>query len=458
MTTSISINENSDNNKNKFIGEGSYGCAYYPGINCIAKKNKKKQITKLQEINFYSKNEIVIGKLVKKISNYKKFYAPIIKFCLISFDKLEKSELNLNQCELLFDEYYYYKDIDDKNYKNLVDNKYFLTYITYIKNKSLKSFLFDIDNIKSFFVNSVNCHYHILNGILLLNNNKIIHNDLHYKNVLYDLKKKNPIIIDFGLSYLTNKMYKINNNIDYRYLKKFYMDYRVDSYNHNIEKRFITFITYNKSDYINLNVESNFEKNILTTNIIKNFVEDCYNSIANNDEILFFFNKVELDNYKKSLYNFYNKFSNKNKYLYFTDIVNELLPYVFAYNDLYSLTINYIYIFYMKKDFIEQDNYLNNICKFYIQILKKSLHPDPELRLSIKHTKLLIEYIFKYISKTDPDNDKYIGNFLSDFTVFLKQNNISIDIVFDQTFAFIDFNLILNKEILTFIRKSKLIF
>ena len=112
----------------------------------------------------------------------------------------------------------------------------------------------------------------------------------------------------------------------------------------------------------------------------------------------------------------------------------------------------------MKKDFIEQDNHLNNICKFYIQILKKSLHPDPESRLSIKHTKLLIEYIFKYISKTDADNDKYISNFLSDFTVFLKQNNISIDIVFNDTFAFIDFNLILNKQILTFIRKSKLIF
>ena len=27
--------------QNDFLGEGSYGCVYYPGIDCKGKKNKK---------------------------------------------------------------------------------------------------------------------------------------------------------------------------------------------------------------------------------------------------------------------------------------------------------------------------------------------------------------------------------------------------------------------------------
>ena len=57
---------NNDTNDN-FIGQGSYGCTYFPGIDCSYKKNKKKYLTKIQKINFYSNNEIKISKMIKKI-------------------------------------------------------------------------------------------------------------------------------------------------------------------------------------------------------------------------------------------------------------------------------------------------------------------------------------------------------------------------------------------------------
>ena len=41
-----------------FLGQGSYGCVYYPGIDCKGKKNKKTTVTKIQEI---------IGSFIKKI-------------------------------------------------------------------------------------------------------------------------------------------------------------------------------------------------------------------------------------------------------------------------------------------------------------------------------------------------------------------------------------------------------
>ena len=56
-----------DGDKN-FVGEGSYGCTYFPGIDCTGKKNKKQYLTKVEEINFFSNNEIVISKMSSPFS------------------------------------------------------------------------------------------------------------------------------------------------------------------------------------------------------------------------------------------------------------------------------------------------------------------------------------------------------------------------------------------------------
>ena len=60
---SLKIEESGIQQSNKFMGEGSYGCVYYPGINCKGKKNKKKRN------NFYSENEKTLGEYIKKNVN-----------------------------------------------------------------------------------------------------------------------------------------------------------------------------------------------------------------------------------------------------------------------------------------------------------------------------------------------------------------------------------------------------
>ena len=49
------VNKNKEQTKihQKFLGEGSYGCTWKPGIKCDGSSNKKrKQVNKIQEINF----------------------------------------------------------------------------------------------------------------------------------------------------------------------------------------------------------------------------------------------------------------------------------------------------------------------------------------------------------------------------------------------------------------------
>ena len=102
----MSMHQVLNQERSTFLGEGSYGCVYYPGISCVGKLNTKKLITKIQDINFYSDNEKSIGIYIKnKIANYKKYFSPIVKYCIVKFNTLEKSNLDIAKCNILFEEY-----------------------------------------------------------------------------------------------------------------------------------------------------------------------------------------------------------------------------------------------------------------------------------------------------------------------------------------------------------------
>ena len=150
-----------------------------------------------------------------------------------------------------------------------------------------------IESIKEYYSNSTNyanCvigmlnHFsYLLTSLTLLNKHKIVQNDLHVNNILINLKTNKPVILDFGLSFQINKCYNSNKtSIDFYYLKKFLFDFRLDHYHVNIEKRFLSFIIYNVSDEFYSVIDTNDAANVLTKNIIDIFINDAYDTIANN--------------------------------------------------------------------------------------------------------------------------------------------------------------------------------
>jgi len=489
-----------------FLGEGSYGCVYYPGIDCKGKKNTKKTVTKVQEINFYSKNEKKIGLYIKKhIKNFKHFYGSIIKACIITFDIVEKSNLDLKKCSVLFEDYnssyananananalYYTEDTEtiedtqtketkEDTLKSHVNNEYFLMYSYYIKNKTLKDYYgassVDIgssigtsvdastsiststSNI-NFVISVLNNFSYLLTALSLLNKYKIIHNDLHVNNILINLKTNKPVIIDFGLSFLIHNCYKLNKTtIDFYYLKKFIFDFRLDHYHINIEKRFLCFCVYNVSDDFYSIVDTNDAENLLTKTNIDFFIDDAYYSIVNNKEIREFFTDDELSEYKKALQQFYYQFYNKTDYPTYTSIVKYLLDFVYAFNDLYSLTIDLFYIYFNSSFFLETIDTTENInlklfFDFFIQLYKKVLYPDPNMRLKINEVYNIYMFIINYIKTVEiTDDANYSADFVIAFTKFLKSKSISIEVVFNTKFAFLNFNLLLNKTMFEFVK------
>lgn len=496
-----------------FLGQGSYGCVYYPGIDCKGKKNKKTTVTKIQEINFYSKNEKNIGSFIKKnIKNFKKYVSPIVKACIVKFDIIEKSNLNLKKCDTLFEDYnaslahvadYTYNtntdydtydtydtydkykktnsdtyrtvtiyptitDDTDSTLKQKVYTEYFLMYSYYIKSKSIKEYYSNTTNYANCVISMLNHFSYLLTSLTLLNKHKIVQNDLHVNNILISLKTNKPVILDFGLSFQINKCYKANKNIiDFYYLKKFLFDFRLDHYHVNIEKRFLSFIVYNVSDEFYSNIDTNDAVNVLTKNIIDIFINDAYDTIANNPEISYFFSSDELSEYKKALQQFYYQFDNKTDYPTYSVIAKYLLDFVYAYNDLYSLTIDLAYVYYNNKVFLENTSTSDNknfkiLLDFFLQLYKKVLYPNPTMRLKSSQAYSIYMFIVNYIKNIDiadfdvgSDSDAdYISQFIIAFTKFLKSKSISIEVVFNKKFAFMNFKLLCNKTMFKFIKTN----
>jgi serine/threonine protein kinase len=468
----MSLSPLTDNSTSQFLGEGSYGCVYYPGISCKGKKNKKNLVTKIQEINFYSDNEKNNGNYIKtNIKNYNKYFNPVLKYCIVKFNTIKKSNLDINKCNTLFDEYnssakinyddiiynsyFTNRDVDKAN--AIINNQYILMYSSYIKNYSFKDFY--INHNFEFVFSILNHVYKLIYSLTLLTQVGIVHNDLHINNILINLKNLNPIIIDFGLSFNINDCYKLNKDyIDFQYIKRFVHDYREDGYHINIEKRFISFIIYNKTPHFPSEIYDNNDTNNISKGAINFFITDAYTTIDNNEEIRKYFNSDEMSDYKKALEQFYYQFLDKSLYPKYNTIVKYLLNFVYMYNDLYSLTIDLLYLNELKV--YKQKFVLNDeeqfILKFFIQLFKKALYPDPNMRLKLEEVldlyKFIINFIKNYNLKTVKNTIRL--TMISELVKFLKIKKISIKTVFYKNFAFLNFNLLCNDLIFQTIKSS----
>lgn len=461
--------------KQKFLGEGSYGCVIKPGYDCQGKiNNSKKLVTKITEINFASVNELYISQIIKNIEfNNKKIYlnhfVPILKKCNVKYNILKDFEMNncLNFSDNIND-YYYFKN-------KLFDKEFFIFTLKYINGLKIKKYLlgknfndeyftnsYSMTNVnnnfnqyKIFFNNYINSYYYLLKSITLMQKNNIIHNDLYNRNILFDFKNNKPLIIDFGLSYNKNKFYKNVRKqiIDIKYINKLIFNYKEKHFDYNSEKRFVSFIIDNNNDIFINNVLKSYQKNELTKEILDFFINDIINTIKETNFINFIFENNELNYYKKSLEKFYYKFLNKEKYNTYFKIVKDILPSVFEYTDLYSLTMEYIEIlFYYKNNNSFNKKKSNSLLYFLIQLFKIIILPDADEKINSQQMIYIVKYIMDKINTCVIDSNFNDETILQEFYDELKKYNINIDLFNNKEYGYFDlkkdlFNIDTIKEI-----------
>lgn len=195
------------------INQGTYGCIYHPGINCKGKKENIRYVTKIQKNEKTIKNELNIGEKVRKIKGYTRLFAPIIKDCNVSISKSYLEEIK--KC----------KPLKIESSADLA-NEYLITKLRFVGNTNIRDYLLSVDDVLSTHNGSsigVNkqkktmepkkqmkriktAHKFLLSSIKKLLKVGIVHYDIKYNNIMFDIKSNNPVMIDFGISLDIDKL------------------------------------------------------------------------------------------------------------------------------------------------------------------------------------------------------------------------------------------------------------
>jgi len=342
------------------ISEGGYGCVFYPKITCSGKStNSTKYISKLQKINFFSHNEQHISSLIKHIPNFDNFFSVVLSHCVVSLNKITAKDINSCKNTLkgiskavLFN----LKYINNKNIYSILTSKNIIKDGgdgggDDFKEYSLKHTIFII----------INTYKMILGSLSKLHERGIIHYDLKHDNVLYDIDRNIPIIIDFGISI---DIKRLNHSTYKKHFYIFYPEYYVWC----LDIHYICYLLHvNKSPQ-------------------KDEIEEICDEFIKHNSVLKMFSPEFIAKYRTSCVKALSRFIGKD-YLF---VIKKLLEHTETW-DLYSFSIIYLTIleFWFARGFEE-----NSFIIDFSQLLLQNIHPFPEKRNSIKETIKLFSGFF----------------------------------------------------------------
>jgi serine/threonine protein kinase len=331
----------------KLIDQGGFGCVFYPGIECDGSTSKNlSYISKLHKKSYHVVNEYNIGKMVTKIPVYNYYFAPIVNMCNIDIAKIDKRERDM--CRVITRE------------KN--DSKFVITKMPYIKNVSLIKYITNpnIEN-KEIITYIMDSYKFLLNSLKVLNLNGVVHFDLKLPNILIDVKTKNPIVIDFGLSIPFK-------NIGPKTYGKYFYTYNAGYYIWPIDVHII--------NYIN-NVNSNLTQEELAIMVDTNIKEN---------PALYIYSEGFIKRLRELTINIYKKYTNMPAQSVLTELIKNYNTW-----DNYSLSIMLLCLI----GYISYDGFTDNkLIIEFSELLLLNIHPNASKRLSFDDTEKRYNKLF----------------------------------------------------------------
>ena len=316
--------------------------------------------------NFYTSNEIEVGAILKKYVKDKRLLG-IHRSCNVSKGKVQ----NMNKqhsCKIIEE-------------SSSLDN-FVLLYSKFIDNVEAHDFMKKYNTINTVLVILDT----LLSKIGKMQKFGIIHNDLHFGNVLIERKgdersindmgnltsnlkefKNRIYIIDYGLSIQQRKFY-IDGKINYAYLKKICIGFDPSWKYSSLEYHFMTYLIFHGSS------------------ITKKIVDKVVSIYVDNHPTFNILPASFIDGYKKSAKKYYERYISMER----DEIVKDALNYWKTW-DIYHICVKFVSLF------IEKDvrNYK------FIMICLLGLHFNPDKRPNVQSFRKILH---KLVSQTFDNN------------------------------------------------------
>ena len=190
--TGTSTSTSSNAQQIKMLGQGGFGCVYYRGFSPKGAVLSGEYITKITRRE--KSREVRIGKLVSKLPRYGEFFAVVLKVENVELANVDDAEHLLAECEIV------------KKKNNKPDEKFqlltqvYVPNVTFVELVSVPTYGIGFSNLLNVLIS---CREHLLLGIARLQTEaRIVHFDIKAENVVFNTLAKNPVIIDFGLSFV----------------------------------------------------------------------------------------------------------------------------------------------------------------------------------------------------------------------------------------------------------------
>ena len=331
------------------IAAGSYGCIFRPHLSCKTGKEVKnsKYVSKLMiDKEWRINREIAISNKIMSIPNYSDYFSPILETCSLSSIKNIKKE-DIIKC----------KPLEKKSSKEISK----LAKIKYINGSDLLTVFTKSNSVNNYTI-LLTIYEQGLECIELLIKEKLVHFDLHSKNIMFNETLLKTIFIDFGLTFDISKLKNYNQ------LSRIF--FAPDSYDYTlwpIEIHYITFLIWNKDKMDNVELNR----------LIEEYVENHSLFKKNNKRII----KDEYIKKAKITLTKINKLERNKAILY-------VIKHAWKTWDNYSLSLEMSLFLYELND-------NNDEIK---KLLYVNLSPNFKERMSITETKLLFKNIKKNIS------------------------------------------------------------
>ncbi len=206
----MSTNQKTDSKKSpKLVGQGTYGCVFYPGISCSGKSESVQYVTKVQKESKETDHEKAVGDHIRKknIKKYYDYFAPVVSTCPLKLASIDKDEIS--KCDVIQSDSASNADpATNTDSATNTDPAYVSVKIRYVGKQTLKEHLLDrlLNDTPTFFGHMIETQLYLLHALEKLEQAKVIHYDLKSNNVMFHEKIQNPVIIDFGMSVKLEKI------------------------------------------------------------------------------------------------------------------------------------------------------------------------------------------------------------------------------------------------------------